>query len=282
MDWQVLSSRNILLRTSIVCLSLTLITSCSQRTAPAPVSSIEVKGERPSTSAVSGKTYKVQSGETLYSIAWRANMDFRTLADINNISSPYLIRSGQTLHLVKTKQTSYAKTDSSYRSKDIQKPVKKKSQKVVDQKKQQEYVKSEPVVKSTPSSTSKYSNKVSGWRWPVAGKITKGYSSQLHGNKGIDIAGKLGTKVHASAAGKVVYAGNALRGYGNLVIIKHNEDYLSAYAHNNKILVKEKELISKGQVIGEMGQTDSETVKLHFEIRYRGKSVNPLKYLPKR
>lgn len=115
------------------------------------------------------------------------------------------------------------------------------------------------------------------WLWPTKGKVLEGFSE---GTKGIDISGTLGQAVNASAAGKVVYSGGGLRGYGKLIIIKHNSTYLSAYAHNNKLLVKEGQTVSKGQKIAEMGSTDSSLVKLHFEIRKNGKPVDPLKHLP--
>jgi lipoprotein NlpD len=118
-----------------------------------------------------------------------------------------------------------------------------------------------------------------GWIWPANGKLVTGFSDSAN-LKGIDIAGKEGQPVMASAAGKVVYAGTGLRGYGKLVIIKHNATYLSAYAHNREILVKEGQQVTKGQKIAEMGSTDSDQVKLHFEIRRQGKPVDPLKYLP--
>jgi lipoprotein NlpD len=117
------------------------------------------------------------------------------------------------------------------------------------------------------------------WVWPTAGKIVAGFSESAN-LKGIDIAGKAGQPVVASAAGKVVYAGTGLRGYGKLVIIKHNNTYLTAYAHNREILVKEKQEVAKGEKIGEMGDTDADQVKLHFEIRRLGKPVDPTKYLP--
>jgi lipoprotein NlpD len=117
------------------------------------------------------------------------------------------------------------------------------------------------------------------WAWPTAGKVIGGFSETAN-LKGIDIAGKAGQPVLASAAGRVVYAGSGLRGYGKLVIIKHNNTYLSAYAHNREILVKEGQQVSKGQKIGEMGDTDADQVKLHFEIRRQGKPVDPAKFLP--
>jgi len=118
------------------------------------------------------------------------------------------------------------------------------------------------------------------WLWPTAGKLVAPYSEA--GNKGLDFAGKAGDPVLAAGDGKVVYAGAGLRGYGELVIVKHNGTFLSAYAHNRKILVKEGQQVSRGQKIAEMGNTDADSVKLHFEIRKQGKPVDPAQYLPKR
>jgi lipoprotein NlpD len=117
------------------------------------------------------------------------------------------------------------------------------------------------------------------WSWPARGRIVTGFS-EAASLKGIDIAGAAGQPVAASAGGKVVYAGTGLRGYGKLIIVKHNGTYLSAYAHNNEILVKEGQQVTRGQKIAEMGNTDADQVKLHFEIRRHGKPVDPLRYLP--
>ena len=117
------------------------------------------------------------------------------------------------------------------------------------------------------------------WAWPTSGKVIAGFSESAN-LKGIDIGGKAGQPVLASAAGRVVYAGAGLRGYGKLVIVKHNNTYLSAYAHNREIMVKEGQQVSKGQKIGEMGDTDADQVKLHFEIRRLGKPIDPAKFLP--
>jgi lipoprotein NlpD len=117
------------------------------------------------------------------------------------------------------------------------------------------------------------------WIWPAKGRIVSGFSDTAN-LKGIDIAGTAGEPVRASAAGRVVYAGNGLRGYGKLIIIKHNATYLSAYAHNREILVKEGQQVTRGQKIAEMGNTDADQVKLHFEIRRHGKPMDPTKYLP--
>lgn len=117
------------------------------------------------------------------------------------------------------------------------------------------------------------------WMWPAEGKVIGNFSE---GRKGIDIAGKSGQQVLAAGAGKVMYAGSNIRGYGNLVIVKHTNNLLSAYAHNKTILVKEGQSVAKGQKIAEMGDSDSDAVKLHFEIRQQGKPVDPSKFLPNR
>lgn len=118
------------------------------------------------------------------------------------------------------------------------------------------------------------------WQLPTNGRIIQGFSNSDGGNKGIDIAGQKGQDIRAAAAGKVVYAGNALEGYGNLIIIKHNDDFLSAYAHNDRILVSEQDNVKAGQKIATMGSTGTSSNKLHFEIRYKGKSIDPTHYLP--
>lgn len=155
--------------------------------------------------------------------------------------------------------------------------------KPIAQKKKQEYGKNIAVQKSSDEVQrhTAFSQKIRKWRWPAKGKVIHNFSTAKQGNKGIDIAGRRGDSVKATADGKVVYAGDALQGYGKLVIVKHNEDYLSAYAHNDHILVKEQQVVKAGQVIAKMGDTDAERVMLHFEVRFRGKSVNPMKYLPK-
>ncbi len=131
---------------------------------------------------------------------------------------------------------------------------------------------------SAQKTTAVSSNFAADWIWPTSGKILSSFSKN---SKGVKISGQTGQAVVASASGEVVYSGHGLRGYGNLVIIKHNNIYLSAYAHNSKILVEEGELVIKGQKIAEVGNTDTDTIQLHFEIRKHGKPVDPLKYLPK-
>ena len=132
---------------------------------------------------------------------------------------------------------------------------------------------------SRPAATDASDEDRIDWTWPVKGKVVGGFSESAN-LKGIDISGNAGQPVFASASGRVVYAGSGLRGYGKLVIIKHNKTYLSAYAHNREILVKEGDQVSRGQKIAEMGSTDTDQVKLHFEIRRMGKPMDPARYLP--
>ena len=233
--------------------------------------------------------YTVKKGETLYSIAWRANSDVRNLAELNKITSPYKIFPGQKLIISKNKATYSAQASSSKSyvenlnkssSHYTQNTVKKT---VAPVKKQEygKYVSGQKVSIKAPSQGSTFSKKIREWQWPANGKVIARFSTAQQGNKGIDIAGRRGNSIKAAADGKVVYAGSALSGYGKLVIVKHNDDYLSAYAHNDKILVKETQRVKAGDVIARMGDTDAQRVMLHFEVRFRGKSVNPLKYLPK-
>jgi lipoprotein NlpD len=133
---------------------------------------------------------------------------------------------------------------------------------------------------ASPSVTAAAGDDELGWIWPSAGPLLAGFDEAR--NKGLDIGGKAGDAVVAAGDGKVVYAGAGLRGYGNLVIIKHNNTYLSAYAHNQALLVKEDQTVKKGQKIAEMGNTDADRVKLHFEIRRQGKPVDPARHLPVR
>ncbi|WP_230425632.1 peptidoglycan DD-metalloendopeptidase family protein [Spartinivicinus ruber] len=210
----------------------------------------------------------VKPGETLYSIAWRYGWDYRTLAAANNIKSPYLIHPQQRIRLsstiLSTKQT----------ERGLQKLTKKQPKKTVNVTKAKK-----PTAKSVKKRTSKSGN--IAWIWPVKGRVIENFTTKGKVNKGIDIGGKLGQPVNAAADGKVVYAGGGLLGYGKLVIIKHNHQFLSAYAHNRKLLVKEGDKVQAGQKIAEIGATGTTMAKLHFEIRQNGTPVNPLKFLPR-
>jgi len=211
-------------------------------------------------------SYTVQRGDTLYSITWRYGLDYRTIAAANEISAPYTIYPGQKLYLKKP----YPKKKSTSSSKANSAPPASTSA----PKKTVARSKPHAPAKKTAVSTAR----VSSWRWTTNGKVTRGYSSTVH--KGIDISGVKGDAIYAVAPGKVVYAGSGIVGFGELLIVKHNDVYLSAYGHNNRLLVKEGERVKAGQKIAEKGSSGTDTVKLHFEIRKEGKPVDPQKLLP--
>lgn len=267
------SNRYVFLICNIVLIFV--LASCSSRHAPAPV--VEVKGSVPLSkrikNSIKATEYIVGKGETLYSIGWRSGIDVRSIAKLNRIKSPYKIFPGQKLILVKkVVEPSKNKT----RSENIQNRDQKVVKKPVAHNKKQAYG------VNVVEKKSEVGQKVRRWLWPTKGKVISNFSSGQPARKGINIAGKRGQPVISAADGKVVYAGDALSGYGKLIIVKHNEDYLSAYAHNDRILVKEQQTVKAGDVIAKMGSTDAERVMLHFEVRFRGKSVNPMKYLAKK
>jgi lipoprotein NlpD len=255
--------------------------SCSNRSQPAPVSELyQGKTFRDfEQQGYSAKTYRVKAGDTLYSIAWYSGNDYRDLARINKISSPYQIHPGQILMLIKlaTSKPPMLKKSTGHTSEAI-------INQSVDPSKKQAYGESEQNVNIDPigSTTGQFPDRVKSWHWPTNETVSRGFSAKEQGNKGLDFSGKLGLPILAAADGKVVYTGDALRGFGKLVIIKHSDAYLTAYAHNDDIIVKEKQWLKAGQQIATMGRSGTDKVKLHFEVRYKGKSVNPLRYLPNR
>ncbi len=223
------------------------------RTRPSPIQGVD--------------RHTVQKGDTLYSIAWRYGVDYKALSRRNGIGNDYTIYPGQIIHLdvdrkivTNRSHSSRKKAPTTTRS-----PVAKM-----------------PTIKPVITDKSTSVTGVTEWIWPAKGRIIRTYSPNNGLNKGIDIEGRLGESVHSAGAGTVVYSGDGLRGYGKLLIIKHDEIYLSAYAHNDKLLVKEGEKVKGNQKIAEIGSSGTDTTKLHFEIRRKGKPVDPLKYLPKR
>lgn len=268
------------LRLLLVIFLTQLVLACSSRSTPAPIVELyQGKSFRDfDKNAFDGKKYQVKKGDTLFSIAWYSGNDYQDLARINNISKPYNIYPGQLLTL-KNQAMSISKTSKKHTGQ----TSKIKANQTVDRHKKQAYGETSVSVNSklTKQNMTHFADKVNSWSWPARGQIIKGFSLSEQGNKGIDIAGKLGTPILAAADGKVVYTGDALRGYGKLVIIKHTDAYLSAYAHNSEILVKEQQWVKAGQRLASMGSSGTEQVMLHFEVRYKGKSVDPLRYLPK-
>ena len=259
--------------------------------------------------------YTVKRGDTLYRIALENGQDHRDIATWNNIANPSAIKEGQVLRVAPPVAAAEPAADgavakpiavgSGVESRSLDQPAA-----AVVPAPQNGALKREPRAGKEPYSDEAYArlNKASGevakpaevkpevkpeaapavatspddvpWMWPTSAKLSAPYSDS--GNKGLDFAGRAGDPVLAAGDGKVVYAGSGLRGFGELVIVKHNATYLSAYAHNRKILVKEGQQVSRGQKIAEMGNTDADSVKLHFEIRKQGKPVDPALYLPKR
>ncbi|CNH75184.1 amidase activator ActS [Yersinia pekkanenii] len=196
------------------------------------------------------KTYTVQRGDTLYFIAWISNSEVSDLARINKIRPPYQLEVGQKIQLGRSAASGPLASN------------KRKSSSTV-------------IAQSAPPPGA---NRC--WFWPTSGQVISQYSSADGGNKGIDIAGKRGQPVYASAKGRVVYVGNQLRGYGNLIMIKHGNDFITAYAHNDTMLVKNAQDVKAGQKIATMGSTGTDKLMLHFQIRYRATALDPLRYLP--
>lgn len=223
--------------------------------------------------------YIVQPGDTLYSIAFRFGWDWKTLAERNRIAAPYVIRKGQVIRF--DGRTSQAPAVAQNRrpktaANGVPPAVVRANEAAIQASKP-----APTAVASSPVSTVA-KNFTGSWTWPANGALIGRFSSNGSLNKGIDLAGELGEPVSAASDGSVVYAGSGLRGYGELVIIKHSDTYVSAYGHNRRLLVREGQQVKVGQVIAEMGSTGTDRVKLHFEIRRQGKPVDPLQYLPKR
>lgn len=217
--------------------------------------------------------HTVQQGETLYSLAFSYGKDWRDLATINNIAAPYTIFPGQTVYLSGASSTTTT-TANAHKTGSVKVTTTKETA--------TKPAASKPTTTPVQNAPKPTTAVVGGWTWPAMGTVIGTYSLSGNLNKGIDIAANEGTPVMAASAGTVVYAGNNLHGYGNLLIIKHNDSFVSAYGHNRTLLVKEGQKVTTGQKIAEMGSTGTDRVKLHFEIRLNGKPVDPLKYLPKK
>lgn len=249
--------------TAFFILSAVLLSACGSR--------FVAYGDGRYSSGNKNVVHVVRKGETLYSIAWQYGYDYRKLAKWNQIGKPYTIYPQQKLKLYKNKG-----------ERKEQNNTKRASTKQSVNKRTSEATNGNGIEKPTHVATKSQAQERIRWHWPTKGKIISHYSASDPGKKGLDIAGKSGQPIWAAANGTVVYSGNGLRGYGNLIIIKHNETYFSAYAHNQKIYVKENEKVKFGQKIADMGSTDADKPMLHFEIRRNGKPSNPMKYLPKK
>lgn len=219
---------------------------------------------RPASQPKYGQTVRVQRGDTLYGIAFRNGVDFRDMARWNGIDSPYTIYPGQTLKLYPPDGRAPATAGTA------RPPITTTS------------APPPPATVARPPATQTPASSGFSWRWPAEGHVIGRFSSGDATKQGIDIAGSSGQAVRAAADGVVVYSGAGLVGYGELIIVKHSEAWLSAYGHNRKRLVNEGQNVKAGQQIAEMGSTGAAREMLHFEIRHNGKPVDPLLYLPKR
>lgn len=245
----------------LISLGLSLLTACN--TDPL------FDGDRTSFLYRHQRYHTVEAGQTLYSIAWTYGYDYRVVAKWNRITPPYTVQPGQRIRVAPppefdTRNTVAARDDSQN-----------------DNQTNRNVTSSRQYGKSSVNTGVKSTKKIS-WQWPVSGKVVDDPSAARTGRIGINILGNINQPVFAAAGGEVVYSGNGLRGYGNLVIIKHDDVYLSAYAHNNRLLVKEGESINKGQKIATMGNSGTDKVMLHFEIRRDGKPIDPLRQLPRK
>lgn len=231
------------------------LTSCTERGVPAPVEEHRWRLLHPHAKAV-----VVHRGDTLYSIAFRYDLDYRQVAAYNHLSSPYVVKIGQVLHLVPNRAATIVSRPRAIASSRYSAPT-KPATRVAN-----------PIVnmRVTPSA--------SGWSWPARGKVVAHFAPQ-NGIKGINIAGKKGDKIYAALSGVVAYAGNGLAGYGNLIIIRHNNQFLTAYGHNLQNHVREGQAVKAGQVIADMGMIGRRYWGVHFEIRRLGQPVNPLGYI---
>ncbi|MGH8457496.1 MAG: peptidoglycan DD-metalloendopeptidase family protein [Stenotrophobium sp.] len=232
----------------------------------------------PQTRATGADEYEVQPGDTVYSIAFRNQLDFHELARWNGIGSDYRIVPGRVLRLKPPRSSTAARP--SQAPEPVPVPSVAAAVPAVKTPAMSHHVEALSPNAATMPQPAKSAAANFEWAWPLNGPVARNYAPS-DGNKGLDFTGTLGMPVLAAAPGRVVYSGNALKGYGELIIIKHDETFLSAYAYNRRRLVNEGDVVTTGQPIAELGLGPQSKPLLHFEIRVRGQPVNPLDYLPK-
>lgn len=232
--------------------------------------------------------HRVEHGDSLYSIGWQYNHDYRQVAAWNNLKPPYVLAPGQWVRVAPPMGERVPPEGRSPMGGATLPSVDSPSRKlppISDKSK----MATQPVVPAVTSAVpvpspiaTKPPPRIApqAWRWPTRGELVRIFVAAEPGKKGVDIRGRLGQPIWSAAAGRVVYGGNGLAAYGNLLIIKHDDNYLTAYAHNRKLHVQEGDSVTAGQHIADMGKSGTEEVMLHFEIRYQGKPVDPLRYLP--
>lgn len=231
-------------------------------------------------------TYYVRKGDTLYTIAFGYGLDAMTVARLNGISSPYTIYPGQKILLIPPGGSAQnAESGPGVQINALKTPATVTTRTTGTQQQSGVATSAPPItapVTSPAPSVAGIAAEPTDWNWPTEGRVIRGFVAGDPARNGLDIAGTEGQPVTASSAGQVVYSGNGLIGYGELIILKHSEDMLSAYAHNRVRLVKEGDQVWAGQRIAEMGRNSSDEQLLHFEIRQAGKPINPMTYLPSR
>lgn len=273
-------------------LSACVLAGCANKNRPAPVEDRSPNAIKAPAKMIAGADnagkpgyYSVKSGDTLIRIGMDNGQSWHDIARWNNIENPNLIETGQVLRVAPPEETGVVVRPVSSTNV-VTSPAPATAASAPATATNTAAVRPPASAASPPNSSTPANNLANtdsaeetvSFQWPTRGNVLAGFDEVK--NKGIDIAGKAGDPVLAAADGKVVYAGSGLRGYGNLVILKHNNTYLTAYAHNQSLLVKEDQAIKRGQKIAEMGNSDADQVKLHFEIRRQGKPVDPAKYLP--
>jgi lipoprotein NlpD len=253
---------------------------------PAPVE--ELSGRVGNGGAPDG-FHRVSSGDTLYAIAFRNGLDYRRLSEWNRLAPPYIIFPGELVRLTAPPDEGKRSQPAPRVSSQVTKPSTTSTASTAATAKpppakppSQTSASGAAPVKPKAAPTTTRNVTPGRWVWPAEGRVIRGFSPTDPSRDGVDIAGREGDPVRASAAGTVVYSGNGLIGYGELIIVKHDERWLSAYGHNRKRLVAEGDLVEAGQQIAELGRNDRNEQVVHFEIRSNGRPVNPLEYLPSR
>lgn len=293
-----LSFRSIAMLPALAVVACSIVACSSQRPAPvvdrsrgaaAPASVNAPAGIREARDGI----YTVQRGDTLPAVAAAFRVDQRDLLRWNDLADGSSLRPGQTLRVVPPVDVATVSPITGSGQAEVRPlplpgtsapvtptPLPPASPPSPASAPSASSSEAAPAVVPPPAATARPPSSTLPWQWPTAGKVVETFDDPR--NKGIDIAGVEGAVVQAAADGEVVYVGSAVRGYGNLVIVRHSDEFITAYAHNRKVLVSEKQAVKRGQTIAELGRSDADRPKLHFEIRHQGKPVDPLKYLPAR
>lgn len=253
-------------------LSMVLV-GCSTNT-PAPITDIHSSTPSTATTSGAGQSYTVRPGDTLYKIAQQHGTSVQSIASANGITDPSQLRVGQVLTVGGNGGAVAVAPPRSVNTQPVTTPTEPAP--VTDTTPPAATTPTSPVDTSSPRASDA---DVISWGWPASGTVIQGFTANT---KGIDIEGAIGDPVTAAANGKVMYAGNGVRGLGNLILLGHSNGFITAYAHNESLLVKTGQEIKKGQKIATLGQSDTSSPRLHFEVRRRGTPVNPMSYLPSR